>query len=923
MRLLRLGAQDELNEYQFNHDPPRYAIFSHTWGPPEEEYTFQDLIQKQSQDKKGYQKILSFGKQAKLDGLDFFWVDTCCIDKTSSAEVAEAINSMFRWYRNAQKCYVYLEDVVYFHGADIDTQFRKARWFTRRWTLQELIAPRIVEFFLHDWKSLGSKEALKEVIHEITGIPLSVLQGRSPSDFPVNELIMWTRGRDTTRPEDQAYSLLGIFDITMVPMYGEGAENALARLRKILYEEFDWPRPKTLSLDLVARKDPERDIKEEEEEEEEDNSEPEDVESIFSDTDASMSSKSSVELNPVRVSGIREITRVFLGHDEFKSLCTAAINNVAAGKSRAHIRGFLKNYGNHLDEEARNPLQHQAARFVREVAGRIADEIRWSITGFDEVRERETTAEEKPNLEKWLSTVGEGDMEKAPPPPPADDNDSDSDGSDDGLITDDTFPHIEAVQDFLLSSNAFETLLRAFENWTNLKRRPDSDTKPTASPTPQSQETIDFNKPVVHNVMLPVDHLMPSTSDNVEKSTPDGSVIDPNPGPRSRAESLRSLIWSILDFWGVLFSFHDLMDLFVARHPVGYERVRWRCSCNTVLWGDFPVDDSHALAQLKEDLLNNFSPASNHSKSGSAGKGSMGHISEHHGEQQAPSHEKADQASTTSNLNKTAGSSDASSFPRRESGNLSELVSEASNLTTSNQHPVGLTKVTVDRGESIYFEVCTDIGNSAVGHFEIDITQTATDGELFEKIWDIYNRNRGVGLRRLFLRPCNVHFVLFSISTVKTTQYSAGIHEKPAEYPPDEELQRRRYHYHTPKLMMPPHVFIHFLHRARWNVWGDHANDTWLKRLPKKLNESMLAAQASEASSDPDLAFGWGVHILDGPNHAVLGFFLAAGLLITFVISCLILGIAKTQEQAFGVGQYLIAILVALMSAVYFKLQDQ
>jgi hypothetical protein len=83
----------------------------------------------------------------------------------------------------------------------------------------------------------------------------------------------------------------------------------------------------------------------------------------------------------------------------------------------------------------------------------------------------------------------------------------------------------------------------------------------------------------------------------------------------------------------------------------------------------------------------------------------------------------------------------------------------------------------------------------------------------------------------------------------------------------------------------------------------------------------MIAAQAENA--DSDLVFGWGVHILDGPNHAILGLFVALGLMITFVISCFIVGIAKTQEQAFGVGQYLVAIIVALTSAVYFKLQDQ
>ena len=104
-------------------------------------------------------------------------------------------------------------------------------------------------------------------------------------------------------------------------------------------------------------------------------------------------------------------------------------------------------------------------------------------------------------------------------------------------------------------------------------------------------------------------------------------------------------------------------------------------------------------------------------------------------------------------------------------------------------------------------------------------------------------------------------------------------------------------------------------------MWGEHEDDTWLKRLPKKLNESILAAQAAKANSD--LVFGWGVHILDGPNHAVLGLFLALGLMITFVISCLIVGIAKTQEQAFGVGQYFVAIVVALVSTMYFKLQDQ
>jgi hypothetical protein len=132
---------------------------------------------------------------------------------------------------------------------------------------------------------------------------------------------------------------------------------------------------------------------------------------------------------------------------------------------------------------------------------------------------------------------------------------------------------------------------------------------------------------------------------------------------------------------------------------------------------------------------------------------------------------------------------------------------------------------------------------------------------------------------------------------------------------------------------MPVNVFLHYLHRARWNIWGEHAEDIWLQRLPKKLNESVVAEvrqddaanpqDEEEAIVDRNLAFGWGVHILDGPNHAVLGLLLAIGVAVTFVISGMVVGFAKTQEQGFGVGSFLLAILASIMTAVYFQLQDQ
>jgi hypothetical protein len=189
--------------------------------------------------KTGYNKIRFCGEQAKRDGLQYFWVDTCCIDKSSSAELQEAINSMFRWYRDAAKCYVYLADVSA-HVADASgssnqpwvSAFRKSRWFTRGCTLQELIVPSSVEFFSGEGAELGSRNSLERHIHEVTGIPVKALRGHNLPDFSVHERMIWAEKRNTTRQEDKAYSLLGIFNVHMPLIYGEGREGAFRRLRE-------------------------------------------------------------------------------------------------------------------------------------------------------------------------------------------------------------------------------------------------------------------------------------------------------------------------------------------------------------------------------------------------------------------------------------------------------------------------------------------------------------------------------------------------------------------------------------------------------------------------------------------------------------------------------------------------------------------
>ena len=212
---------------------PPYAILSHTWGG--DEVTFEDLEGGIGQSKAGYQKIEFCGEQAARDNLHYFWVDTCCIRKSSVTELASSIHSMFRWYRNATKCYVYLSDVS---ACTEDNQrprptwaaaFRKSRWFKRGWTLQELLAPESVGFFSKEGVLLGNKTSLREHILDITGIPVQAFLG-DLTIYSSEERISWIDGRETEEKEDKAYCLLGICDVSMAIIYGEGEEKAFRRL---------------------------------------------------------------------------------------------------------------------------------------------------------------------------------------------------------------------------------------------------------------------------------------------------------------------------------------------------------------------------------------------------------------------------------------------------------------------------------------------------------------------------------------------------------------------------------------------------------------------------------------------------------------------------------------------------------------------
>jgi heterokaryon incompatibility protein (HET) len=186
----------------------------------------------------GFKKVQGACSLAHSQGYMWIWIDTCCIDKSNSAELTEAINSMFRYYQEAEVCYVYLKDVTYWNPSE--TEFRHSRWFTRGWTLQELIAPATVQFYTARWYKIGLKteESLSVLISEITGIDLQTLKGGNVLSVSIARRMHWASKRKTTRVEDRAYSLLGLFDVNMPMIYGEGIK-AFRRLQEEILKSTD------------------------------------------------------------------------------------------------------------------------------------------------------------------------------------------------------------------------------------------------------------------------------------------------------------------------------------------------------------------------------------------------------------------------------------------------------------------------------------------------------------------------------------------------------------------------------------------------------------------------------------------------------------------------------------------------------------
>lgn len=236
----------------YDSEIPQYVILSHTWDA--EEMTFEEMMypNQNTEKKLGYMKIMAACAKARVFKVDWIWIDTCCIDKRSSAELSEAINSMYRYYKESYACFAFLQDAR--SGGNAWHGLRNAKWWSRGWTLQELIAPSRVFFYNADWMYIGTRQGYADTISSITLVPIAVLAGEDPLMYSIAQRMSWVSSRHTTRIEDMAYCMLGLLNVNMPLLYGEGAK-AFIRLQEEVVKTsadqsiFAWPLPASMSTD--------------------------------------------------------------------------------------------------------------------------------------------------------------------------------------------------------------------------------------------------------------------------------------------------------------------------------------------------------------------------------------------------------------------------------------------------------------------------------------------------------------------------------------------------------------------------------------------------------------------------------------------------------------------------------------------------
>jgi hypothetical protein len=495
----------------FDDDVPDYVILSHRWFSQREELTYRDFLDGRKRESKGWTKITALCEKALSHKYEWVWIDTCCIDKTSSAELTEAINSAFRWCQNAKECYVYLYDVSWNDrrlystdsllftseeqprelGSPASRQsFRGSDWHTRSWALQDLLAPPEVIFYDHNWRYIGRRETLAADIASATGIEIKYLLGSSLHEASAATKLRWAARRKCSRVEDQSYCLLGIFDLNMPLVYGEG-NNAFLRLQQEIWKKtsdkslFTWmtregkrgkaPPPGASWREISAAFAPSPAAFWYNLDPNTAGGESDDLASTMSaDSRASTATGSSATLVGEALAAAEEFVEILRGDRNLNPIFSTAVNNVTLEELKRKIQELLKIYSIDLQQEASNGLQKEAVALVRRrrayIAYRICQSYDTSAGIYEDQFARiiQQNPDSHARLEEYAKKMSRADVEYEPMKllesvdtgdrldsgPPSEDEPERLEPTD-----------LDRVKAFMIESAAYERLIQNFRDF--------------------------------------------------------------------------------------------------------------------------------------------------------------------------------------------------------------------------------------------------------------------------------------------------------------------------------------------------------------------------------------------------------------------------------------------------------------------------
>ena len=499
-------------EFHSDDDVPDYVIVSHRWVSSREELSYRDFLDGRKRESRGYAKIISLCEKALAHGYTWVWIDTCCIDRSSSAELTEAINSNFHWYQNARECYVYLYDVTWDEPDDRYTStsllftpreqprvlgspasrlsFRKADWHTRGWTLQDLLAPSKLFFYDRNWYWIGNRETLAADIALATGIEIKYLLGSSLDEANAATKLRWAAYRRCSRTEDNSYCLLGIFDVNMPLIYGEG-DNAFLRLQQEIWKKtndkslFSWmtqdgqkgkaPPAGASWREITAAFAPSLAAFKYNLDPSIAGGEIDDVASTVSAVSwASTATGSSATLVGEALVAAEEFVDILRRDENLNPIFSVAMNHVTLEELKRKVQELLKIYSIDLQQEASNGLQKEAVALVRRrrayIAYRICQPYDKSAGRYEDqfAQIMQLDPDIHARLEEYARTRSRADVENEPMEDLETDDTGERLGS--GPPSEDEPEQLEPtdldrVKAFMVESAAYERLIQNFRDF--------------------------------------------------------------------------------------------------------------------------------------------------------------------------------------------------------------------------------------------------------------------------------------------------------------------------------------------------------------------------------------------------------------------------------------------------------------------------